>query len=171
MNKETERIVSLLGGNDWFDSVFMHTGLKVIENKEFIPSKYKSIQNINWLFRTKNNNIYFIGIGGDKIIASTADVVLYCLHEKEELDLVPFYLLAREYLDSNDLDNLELGDFLFYLKRAKSSKIYDYIQDMLKYIDWYKEQGYPMYEYIPRLEVFLKEQVRFWKDKFENIKN
>ena len=43
-------------------------------------------------------------------------------------------------------------------------------QDMLKYIEWYKEQDYPMYEYIPKLEMFLKEQVKLWKDKFEEIK-
>ncbi len=42
---------------------------------------------------------------------------------------------------------------------------------MIKYIEWYKEQGYPMYEYIPKLEVFLKEQIELWKDKFEKIKN
>ncbi len=41
---------------------------------------------------------------------------------------------------------------------------------MVKYIDWYKEQSYPLYEYIPRLEFFLKEQLIIWKDKFEEIK-
>jgi hypothetical protein len=171
MNKETKKIMDLLDKNNWFDNIFMNTNSDMLKDKDFIPSKYKKIKEINWLLRSKNNNIYFIGIGEEKIIASTADVVLYCLHEKEEFYLVPFYLFSSEYLDKNNLNNCEFDDFLFYLKRAKSYKIYDYSINMIKYIEWYKEQGYPIYEYIPRLEVFLKEQIELWKDKFEKIKN
>ena len=60
---------------------------------------------------------------------------------------------------------------LNYDVKNKFNVTYYYSKNMIKYIEWYKEQGYPIYEYIPRLEVFLKGQIELWKDTFEKIKN
>ena len=169
MNKETKKIVSLLGRNDWFDNVFMNVNTNMEDELPYLEDAEDiELPNVEWIYKTTNSNIYFIGVSPDGLIRASADAFDAVLHLKEEFYLIPFFLFSNSYL-SNDLENLDFNELIRKLKKASSSKIYSYIEDMIKYIEWYKEQGYPVYEYIQKVEKFLKEQVEFWKDKFEEI--
>ena len=171
MNKETEKITNLLGESDWFDSVFIFSTNKEEDLVDYLKGWEQEYPNTKWLYHTKTSGNYcLIGVGENRLMAASEDFFDYVFHNKEEFFLVPFYLFSDTYGNSASLENMKKEHILSFLElnlEANNTNIYDYIKNMLKYIEWYKEQGYPMYEYIPKLEVFLKEQVEFWKDKFE----
>ena len=170
MNKETKKIVSLLGRNDWFDNVFMNVNTDMRSELPYLKDAEDIVlPNVEWIYKTTNSNIYFVGVSPDGVIRASADAFDEVLHLKEELYLVPFYLFSNSYL-SNDLENLDFNELIRKLKKSSSSKIYLYIEDMIKYIEWYKEQEYFLYEYILKIEKFLKEQAELWKNKFEAIR-
>ncbi len=170
MNKETEKIINLLGKNDWFDDVFMNVNTNMEDELPYLEDAEDIVlPNVEWIYKTTNSYIYFVGVSPDGVIRASADAFDAVLHLKEELYLVPFYLFSNSYL-SNDLENLDFNELIRKLKKSSSSKIYSYIEDMIKYIEWYKEQEYFLYEYILKIEKFLKEQAELWKNKFEAIR-
>ena len=170
MNKETERIISLLGQGSFLDNVFKFKNKNV--NLKNIDTKF---ENPEYLYHTRNMEDYsFIGVAENKLIASSYDYTEdYSFYNKEEFYLIPFFFFSDEYSNGENLEEMTYANFESTMKLSLndlSDITYVDAQDMIKYIEWYKEQDYPMYEYIPKLEEFLKEQVEFWKDKFEEIK-
>lgn len=171
MNKETEKIMNLLGREGFLDEVFKFSDKNI--NTQDVETNFESPE---YLYHTRNMADYWlIGVAEGKLIASSYDNLIdYDFYDKEEFYLIPFVFFSHEYSDGKNLEKITYSNFELKIKKSLTRNalgVYEYAQDMIKYIDWYKEQGYPLYEYIPKLEAFLKEQVRFWKDKFENIKN
>ncbi len=175
MNKETEKIVNLLVENDWFDDVFMFSTNKDEDIGGYLEGWEQEFPNTKWLYHTKTSGNYcLIGVEENRLVAASEDFFDYVFHNKEEFYLVPFYLFADNYASSSSLEDMKNEHLIHYLEinlDMKSINIYEYINNMIKYIEWYKKQGYPIYEYIMRLEVFLKEEIELWKEDFEKIKN
>ncbi len=120
MNKETKKIVSLLGRNDWFDNVFMNVNTNMEDELPYLEDAEDiELPNVEWIYKTTNSNIYFIGVSPDGLIRASADAFDTVLHLKEEFYLIPFYLFSNSYL-SNDLENLdfnEISDVIDYAKK------------------------------------------------------
>ena len=174
MNKETKKIASLLGKNDWFDDVFMNVNTDMEDELPHLEDAEEiELPNVEWIYKTTNSYIYFVGVSPDGLIRASADAFDAVLHLKEELYLVPFFLFENDYsikLSEDTYSTKEITKALQFNVKYNFRDMFDYLCNLIKYIDWYKEQGYPMYEYIPKLEMFLKEQVELWKDQFEKIK-
>ena len=171
MNKETKEIIDLLGKETFLDEVFKFKSKNI--DSEDIETNFK---NPEYLYKTKDMADYwFVGVAENKLIASSYDDMDdYSFYDKEEFYLIPFLFFSKKYSNREDLDKMNYESFEYELNydvKNKFNVTYYYSKNMIKYIEWYKEQGYPMYEYIPKLEAFLREQIEFWKDKFEKIKN
>ncbi len=171
MNKETKKILSLLGKERFLDEVFKFSDESI--NAQDVET---SFENPEYLYHTINMADYWlIGVAEGKLIASSYDNLIdYDFYDKEEFYLIPFIFFSHEYSDSESLERITYSNFELKIKKSLNRNalgVYEYAQDMIKYIDWYKEKGYPLYEYIPKLEAFLKEQLELWKEDFEKIKN
>jgi len=175
MNKETKKIASLLGKNDWFDDVFMNVNTDMEDELPYLEDAEDiELPNVEWIYKTTNSYIYFVGVSPDGLIRASADAFDAVLHLKEEFYLIPFYLFENDYsidLSEDTYSTKEISEILEFNLKHNFRDVFDYLCNLIKYIEWYKEQGYPIYEYIPRLEVFLKGQIELWKDTFEKIKN
>ncbi len=171
MNKETKIIMDLLGKGTFLDNVFKFANKNI--DLELVETNFK---NPEYLYHTRDMADYwFVGVAENKLIASSYDDIDdYAFYKKEEFYLIPFIFFSDEYSNGENLEEITYSNFELKIKKSLTRNalgIYEYAQDMIKYIEWYKEQGYPIYEYIPRLEVFLKGQIELWKDTFEKIKN
>jgi hypothetical protein len=175
MNKETEKIINLLGKNDWFDDVFMNVNTDMEDELPYLEDAEDiELPNVEWIYKTTNSYIYFVGVSHDGLIRASADSFDAVLHLKEEFYLIPFYLFEKQYsinLQEQEYSSKKITKALQFNVQYNFRDMFDYLCNLIKYIDWYKEQGYPMYEYIPKLEAFLKEQIELWKEDFEKIKN
>ncbi len=117
MNKETKEIVSLLGNNDWFDKVFMNINTDM--SAELPHLEYAEdivLPSVEWIYKTTNSYIYFVGVSPDGLIRVSEDAFDDILHSGEEFYLIPFYLFSNNYLEN---DNLEYLDFNKLIKRLK----------------------------------------------------
>ena len=171
MNKETKKIVGLLGQGTFLDNVFKFANKNI--DLELVETNFK---NPEYLYHTRDMADYwFVGVAENKLIASSYDDIDdYAFYKKEEFYLIPFLFFFKEYSYDKILNETTYINFKLRMEKCLSNNakgVYEDAQDMIKYIEWYKEQGYPMYEYIPKLEAFLKEQVELWKEDFEKIKN
>ena len=169
-----KKIMNLLGQGTFIDNVYYFDTKNKQEIKETLEDLNITHKEPEYLYMTRHMEDYWIiGVSENKLIKFSYDYQEdICFSDKEEFYSIPFVFFANEYSNNKDVNDVKYDRFERIIKKYvynKSIGIYEYVQDMVKYIEWYKEQDYPLYEYIPRLEVFLKEQIELWKDKFEEI--
>ncbi len=174
MNKNTKKIVNLLGNGTFIDNIYYFDTKNKQEIEEALEDLNIIYKEPEYLYMTRHMEDYWIiGVSENKLIKFSYDYQEdICFSDKEEFYLIPFMFFSDAYSNSDDLEKMTYSYFLIQIEMSLSENtkgVYEYAQDMIKYIEWYKEQGYPLYEYIPRLEVFLKGQIELWKDKFEEI--